>query len=333
MLSGAFGNIVLRYKKSGEDFIRIVTLVANNKGKLRLLETRERPQGAIPAQKPKKNYILQPGTPIPFLVHLGIMTGVGKIIASKQGKFRQINRFLEYIDDILPNLTARPLSVVDFGCGSAYLTFALYYFLTELRGIPTHCIGIDVKEEGIANCTELALKLGFSGLSFRAESIEQFTLETDTATPDLLVALHACDTATDYALAYGIRHKVPAILSVPCCQHELNALLRQKSVPDALSPLVSHGLLKERFAALATDSIRVRLLENVGYEVTVSELVTADDTPKNLLIRAIRIPAMDGGAGQSRSFGNAETVSAGMRQDSLSEALGVTLALEREMRK
>jgi SAM-dependent methyltransferase len=263
------------------------------------------------------------------------MTGEGKIIAAKQGKFRQINRFLEYVDDILPQLTARPLSVVDFGCGSAYLTFALYYFLTELRGTPTHCIGIDVKEEVIAHCTELATRLGYSGLSFRAQSIEHFTAET----PDLLVVLHACDTATDYALAYGIRHKVPAILAVPCCQHELNTLLRPSSVPDMLAPLVSHGLLKERFAALATDSIRVRLLENAGYEVTVSELVMADDTPKNLLIRATlkHTPAQHGGCARpipqfaTQTAGDLLGRRAGMRQDLLSETLGVTLTLEREL--
>jgi SAM-dependent methyltransferase len=322
-LCGAFGNIVFRYKKPDEDYIRIYTLIANNKGKLRLLETRERvahnTQGAVPAHNSEKNYILQTtGAPISFLVHLGIMTDVGKIIAAKQGKFRQINRFLEYVDDILPRLNSHPLSVVDFGCGSSYLTFALYYFLTELRGIPTHITGIDVKEDVIAHCTELAAKLGYAdGLSFRAESIEQFASEADTAMPDLLVTLHACDTATDYALAYGIRRKVPAILSVPCCQHELNALLRPNAVPAMLSPLVSHGLLKERFAALATDAIRVRLLENAGYAVTVSELVTAEDTPKNLLIRGVLKPHSPA----------AET----LPKDLLSETLGVSLTLEREL--
>jgi SAM-dependent methyltransferase len=323
----AFGNILFRCQDGTH--IRQVSAPANNKGCLRLLETKEPlprpgPGQSSPQESPamspnrQKNYLLPAGRPVPFLVHLGIMTGEGKIIASKQGKFRQINRFLEYVADILP--ADRSLRIVDFGCGSSYLTFGLYYFLKELRGIPVRIIGVDAKADAIARCAALAKLLKYEGLCFRNQTIEDFAARDAEPAPDLLVSLHACDTATDYALAYGIQRRVPAILSVPCCQHELNALLRPGAVSgdsgQAFATVMAHGLLKERFAALATDAIRVNLLEQAGYRVTVAELVGGEDTPKNALIRGVLKPQAAG----------TETCPA---QDPLSKFLGVSLSLEK----
>ncbi|MBQ8013852.1 MAG: SAM-dependent methyltransferase [Treponema sp.] len=246
-----------------------------------------------------KNYLLQEGVPVPFLVHLGIMTAEGKVIKAKYDKFRQINRFLEMLDDILDDVAKvrqsenlpvseeNPLSIVDFGSGKSYLTFALQHYLSEVKKIPSAIFGLDLKKDVIAYCNSLSQKLSLKNLSFAVGDIASFGEEKQ---PDIIVTLHACDTATDYALDYAIRRKAKAILSVPCCQHEINSQLSPKNLPpdSPFVPLLKYGLIKERFAALATDAIRAELLESRGYRVQILEFIEESATPKNLLIRAVR---------------------------------------------
>lgn len=231
----------------------------------------------------QKDYLLQEGEPIPFLVYLGIMNAEGKVYAAKQDKFRQISRFLEMIDDVLPHLDfSRPLRVIDFGCGKAYLTFALYHFLKVTKGYQLEMIGLDLKHDVIQYCQELAQALGYQdNLQFIREDIDHYRTQDNV---DMVVSLHACDTATDAALEKAIRWQAQVILSVPCCQHELMHQLQQ----EELRPLLKHGILKERFAALVTDAARVQLLEVLGYQAQILEFIDVEHTPKNLLIRAIK---------------------------------------------
>lgn len=230
-----------------------------------------------------KHYILTDGAPIPFLVELGVMSPEGKVHAQKKDKFRQVNRFLEMVDDLLSQLGPQSsLHIVDFGCGKAYLTFALFYFLTSIKGYSVKMTGIDLKSDVIELCQKLSHKLGYANdLHFVLGDVNAF--ETKQAV-DLVISLHACDTATDAALEKAIRWQSRAILCVPCCQHELFKQVRN----EALSPLLTHGILKERFAALATDAARVQLLEALGYQAQIMEFIDLEHTPKNLLIRAMR---------------------------------------------
>ena len=242
-----------------------------------------------------KNRILPDGIPVPFLVRLGIQTAEGKVIASKYDKFRQINRFLEFVDDILPDVTrirtergdSSPVRVVDFGSGKSYLTFAVHYFLTEVRKIDCEVFGLDLKKDVIEYCSKLSSELGLKNLNFAVGDISDYS---GGKSPDIVVTLHACDTATDYALDYAVKNNVSAILSVPCCQHELNAQLSKSSAPkdSPFEPFLRYGLIKERFAALATDAIRAELLEKNGYKVQILEFIDSGNTPKNLLIRAVK---------------------------------------------
>ena len=229
----------------------------------------------------KKHYILEEGTAVPFLVDLGVMTKEGKIVHARYDKFRQINRFLEFIEDILPRLErGRELTILDFGCGKSYLTFAMYYYLHELKGYDIRIIGLDLKREVIIHCNELAEKYGYQKLKFLVGDIADYT---GVDRVDMVVTLHACDTATDYALYKAVRWGADVILSVPCSQHELNKQLSG----DRLRPVTDYGILKERFAAMATDAIRGGLLEGVGYETQILEFIDMEHTPKNLLIRAV----------------------------------------------
>lgn len=231
----------------------------------------------------KKEYQWQEGTPIPFLVHLGVMKADGSVQAAKRDKFRQINRFLEMIEDLLPHFSPdQPLKIIDFGCGKAYLTFALYHFLKMTKGYSVHMVGLDLKKEVIESCRNLAHKLGYQAdLEFRCGDINDFEYQGNV---DLVVALHACDTATDAALEKAVRWQSKAILAVPCCQHELFSQIQQ----EALKPLLKHGILKERFSALATDAARAQLLEVLGYQTQILEFIEVEHTPKNLLIRAVK---------------------------------------------
>ena len=235
----------------------------------------------------KKKYILEEGIPVPFLIDLGVMTQNGNIVNAHYDKFRQINRFLEYIEDILPSLpTGRELRILDFGCGKSYLTFAIYYYLKVLKGYPVRITGLDLKEDVIRHCNELAVKYGYDKLEFLCGDIAYYD---GCSQVDMVVTLHACDTATDYALAKAVGWGAKVILSVPCCQHELNKQMKS----DNLSILTCYGIVKERTAALMTDAIRGNLLTESGYRTQLLEFVDLSHTPKNLLIRAVRsmIPA------------------------------------------
>ena len=229
----------------------------------------------------KKKYILEEGIPVPFLIDLGVMTQNGSIVNAHYDKFRQINRFLEYIEDILPSLpTGRELRILDFGCGKSYLTFAIYYYLKVLKGYPVRITGLDLKEDVIRHCNELAVKYGYDKLEFLCGDIAYYD---GCSQVDMVVTLHACDTATDYALAKAVGWGAKVILSVPCCQHELNKQLKN----DLLSPVLHYGILKERMAALMTDGLRAQILEANGYRTQILEFIDMAHTPKNLLIRAV----------------------------------------------
>ena len=229
----------------------------------------------------KKKYILEEGIPVPFLIDLGVMTQNGSIVNAHYDKFRQINRFLEYIEDILPSLpTGRELRILDFGCGKSYLTFAIYYYLKVLKGYPVRITSLDLKEDVIRHCNELAVKYGYDKLEFLCGDIAYYD---GCSQVDMVVTLHACDTATDYALAKAVGWGAKVILSVPCCQHELNKQMKN----DLLSPVLHYGILKERMAALITDGLRAQILEANGYRTQILEFIDMAHTPKNLLIRAV----------------------------------------------
>ena len=229
-----------------------------------------------------KQYILPQGKPVPFLVDLGVMTREGRVREAAYDKYRQINRFLEFIQDILPKLPKdREITIVDFGCGKSYLTFAMYYFFRELKGYQVKIIGLDLKEDVIRRCSRLAEEYGYDNLQFLQGDIAGYEgLEK----ADMMVTLHACDTATDFALAKAVQWDAKVILSVPCCQHELNGKIRN----DLLAPVLKYGILKERMSALITDGIRANLLESAGYSVQILEFIDMEHTPKNLLIRAVK---------------------------------------------
>ena len=230
----------------------------------------------------KKRYILDTDEVIPFLVDLGVQTQEGKIVDKKYKKYKQINRFLEFVKDVLPELPKdRPVKIIDFGCGKSYLTFAVYYYLQIMNGRDVEMIGLDLKKDVIAHCNRMAEKYGYTNLHFLEGDISTYD-GADSA--DMVITLHACDVATDFALDKAVHWNAKVILSVPCCQHELNAQIEN----DMLEPLLKYGILKERFAALLTDALRANLLEQNGYEVQILEFIDMEHTPKNLLIRAVK---------------------------------------------
>ena len=260
------------------------TVLVSRKGKV-TVKRRKRQTAAKKADlshNRKKQYILEEGIPVPFLQDLGVMTADGKIVRSKTDKFRQINRFLEFIEDILPRLdSGRELTIIDFGCGKSYLTFAMYYYLHELKGYNIRITGLDLKKDVIEHCSRLGKKYGYEKLTFLEGDIADYD---GVNKADMVVTLHACDTATDYALAKAVGWKADVILSVPCCQHELNRQIKNES----MAPVMDYGLLKERFAAIVTDGLRAKYLEREGYDAQILEFIDMEHTPKNILIRAVK---------------------------------------------
>ncbi|MBO5208565.1 MAG: SAM-dependent methyltransferase [Lachnospiraceae bacterium] len=229
-----------------------------------------------------KKYILEEGIPVPFLIDLGVQSKDGKIIRAKYDKYKQINRFLEFVEDVLPALPKdREIQIVDFGCGKSYLTFAIYYYLHELKGLDVAITGLDLKEDVIIHCNELSRKYNYHKLQFIRGDIAEYEGLTRA---DMVVTLHACDTATDYALEKAVNWDAKVILSVPCCQHEVNKQIRC----EALQPVLQYGIVKERMSALFTDALRADILKVVGYETDLLEFIDMEHTPKNILIRAVK---------------------------------------------
>ncbi|MBQ7058859.1 MAG: SAM-dependent methyltransferase [Firmicutes bacterium] len=261
----------------------------SKKGKIFFQEKKEENQApkTVSVQNREKKYLLRPEEMSAPLIDLGVITKDGKIVRSKYDKFRQINRFVEMIDDgIEADVTS--LNIIDFGCGKSYLTFVLYEYLTKVRSIQVQMVGLDLKEDVIRKCNEIAVSYGYSGLHFEVGDIAGFHPPFKV---DLVISLHACDTATDLALANAVKWDTERINSVPCCQHELNAQMKTGS----FGSLSQYGLFKERFAALLTDAIRADLLRASGYTVDVLEFVDLAHSPKNVLLRARKIRSRNTG--------------------------------------
>ena len=263
----------------------IYTLMFNKKGRLAKRKTENNPDGEREIKtghNREKQYILKEGMDIPFLKDLGVMTQDNKVTHAGFDKFKQINRFLEFIADVVPDLRPEgPVRIVDFGCGKSYLTFAVYYYFTEILKRDVSITGLDLKEDVIQACQALSETYGCQGLKFQVGDIRGYK---EGEGCDLVITLHACDTATDYALAQAIAWKSRVILSVPCCQHELNRVIQN----ETLKPVLSYGILKDRFSAILTDTLRAEYLKNAGYDVQVLEFIDMAHTPKNILIRATR---------------------------------------------
>ena len=271
------------------------TVTVKKKIKPAVEKTQEKSEVLIASHNREKNYILKEGFPIDFLVELSVMNKEGKVAKNRYDKFRQINRFLEFVEDILPFLPKnRTLRIIDFGCGKSYLTFAMYYYLHVMKGIELEIIGLDLKADVIARCQQLAERLEYRGLHFEMGNIAGYQ---DSNGADMVVTLHACDTATDYALAQAVNWGASVILSVPCCQHEVNRQIKC----EELSPMLKYGIIKERLSALVTDTLRAEILKEQGYDVQILEFIDMEHTPKNLLIRAVRKQGMRSKSGEKKS--------------------------------
>ena len=266
---------------------RVIEILLSKKGKAHVSVQAGKPAildrtKALPNRQ--KNHILQEGMIVPPLVDMGVLTPEGKIIRSRYDKFKQINRFLEIIDDEYKDYVSdKPLRVIDFGCGKAYLTFVLYYYFTEIRHLAVNMTGLDLKTDVIEKCNLAARKYGYTGLRFEIGDIADYSPDDDI---DMVITLHACDTATDYALYNAVTWNAKKIFSVPCCQHEINKTITSQH----LNVLTRYGIIKERFSALLTDALRADILECCGYETQVLEFIDLEHTPKNIMLRAVKRP-------------------------------------------
>ena len=265
------------------------------------------------AHNRKKVYLIEEGVPADFLVELGVMNSQGLVHKNKYDKFRQINRFLEFIDDIIPKLERnKQIRILDFGCGKSYLTFAMYYYLKKVKNIDVAITGLDLKEDVIKTCNALAKKLSYDNLEFLNGDIANYDKESKV---DMVVTLHACDTATDYAIYKAVKWDAKVILSVPCCQHEINKQIKN----DMLNPVLKYGILKERISALVTDGIRAEVLEEYGYDAQILEFIDMEHTPKNLLIRAVkRDKLMRSSSGEAKRAKNSEALNTLINELSIS---------------
>lgn len=237
-----------------------------------------------------KKYIIPDGVPCDFLIKLGVMDRQGKVIQKHYSKFRQINRYLEIVEDCMPYLNERkktsvPLKIIDFGCGKAYLTFAIYHYLKNIKNMEVNIIGLDLKDDVINFCNKTAADLGFDNLKFMIGDIADYT--SDYA--DMVVTLHACDTATDYALINAVKWNTGVILSVPCCQHELFSQIKN----DIHQPILKYGILKDRLTEYLTDGLRGLKLESCGYDVSMIEFTSLEHTAQNIMIKAVKRPGSD----------------------------------------
>ena len=263
-----------------------ITVLFSKKGKLTVINKIKLPEDASPVEPGlhdrKKNYIIDPVKSAPFLSALGVCDGKGNLFDKKRAKFRQINRFVELLDDRYGSLPPEgSLTVCDLCCGKSYLTFAVYYYLTAIKGRSVRMYGVDLKADVIEYCSALAKELGWEGLTFLCRDISTFDCG---ALPDLVISLHACDTATDVVLAYAVTHSAGMILSTPCCHHELFHQMNS----SGLRFIERHSILKQKLCDAATDSLRALLLEAHGYSTEAIELIDPEETPKNVMIRAVK---------------------------------------------
>ncbi|MCT4621033.1 MAG: SAM-dependent methyltransferase [Marinisporobacter sp.] len=277
--------ILFEQFKQGQFFTKDADyqILISKKFKVKILKKTPTKKATSLEHNRKKKYILSEGEPNSFLIRLGVMNEKGKVLSKKFDKFRQINRFLEMVEDIMPYLKKEQerINIIDFGCGKSYLTFALYHYLVEVSKLNVNIVGLDLKKDVIKHCNEIAMDLGYDDLKFMIGDIEHFTGANKV---DMVVTLHACDTATDAALTKAIEWDADVILSVPCCQHELFKQIHN----DVMKPILKHGILKERMSAIVTDSIRANILEIMGYQTQILEFIDMEHTPKNLLIRAVK---------------------------------------------
>ncbi|TAH64102.1 MAG: SAM-dependent methyltransferase [Gottschalkiaceae bacterium] len=257
-------------------------ILISKKGKETILKKKPTRESIDLSHNRKKTYIIDEGDKCDFLIRLGVMNEKGKVFSKKYDKFRQINRFLEMVADIIPKIkTEKTLNIVDFGCGKSYLTFALYHYLIDILGLDVNIVGLDLKQDVIDFCNRVAEDLDYNRLKFIHGDIKDYQ---GFEKVDMVVTLHACDTATDAAIVKAVNWDAQAILSVPCCQHEIFKLIHN----PIMTPMEKHGIIKEKLSSLITDSIRANVLEILGYSTQLLEFIDMEHTPKNILIRGIK---------------------------------------------
>lgn len=266
---------------------KILNILISKRGKIHMSISNEKNKNSkiITEHNRNKNYIIKDGVKIPALIDIGVMDNNGNVNKTRYDKFKQINKFIEIIDDVFKNksdlFSDKEFNIIDFGCGKAYLTFILYYYFTELLKVPVKITGLDLKEDVVNQCNETAKKYGYHNLKFKIGDIKKFKPDKEV---DMVISLHACDTATDYAIYNAIRWGAKMIFSVPCCQHEVNKEIKA----ETLSIFTRYGIMKERFSSILTDIIRANILEIYDYKTQILEFIDMDHTPKNIMIRAVK---------------------------------------------